>query len=148
MMVRQGSDSYAGLSLIPSCLDRPPNKRLEFSLKILLALEEAVLLVAGIARSSDGHAMEDRARRLGRQGPPFVSLLRRPVRIVLGAPPSHRLSLRSGKAETAPGITPRVLAIVLIGYVRASLGAIVYGHSVDVGESRHGVTSAACTVRF
>lgn len=89
-MVRQGSDSRAGLAFIPSGLDRPPNKRLKLGFQIFLAFEKTILLTMRVARSAYRHAGEDRAERSDRQGLAPRSLLVCPMRVMLMAPPTHR----------------------------------------------------------
>jgi len=68
MMVRQGSDSHAGLALVPSRLDCLPDKRLKFGFEGFLTLEKAVFRLAGRSWSANSHGPKDRAGRLCRQG--------------------------------------------------------------------------------
>jgi hypothetical protein len=64
-MVRQGSDSHAGLTLIPSCRDGLPDQRLKLGLKLLLASNKPVFIFLSRDRSTNIHA-----GRIGRSSQP------------------------------------------------------------------------------
>ena len=55
-MIRQGSDRYASLALIPSCLYGFPEQRLEFGLDRFLALQETVFRLFVRSWSTNCHA--------------------------------------------------------------------------------------------